>query len=204
MSAAIGEIINVINGITEQTGLLALNAAIEAARAGDHGRGFAVVADEVRSLSSQVKLQTENITQQINELQTHVNVAVDAMKSGHELSAECVTSTQEAGDFLIAITESVKNIMQMNNQVASGISHHHKLADEVKVELLEIDKIAQQTSDASQQSSKMANEFTFLARQLEDLVNQLLIRDMSSHPKDTDIPQAANRQGPGEAEVTLF
>ena len=201
MSASIGDIINIINTITEQTNLLALNAAIEAARAGEHGRGFAVVADEIRSLSSQVKLQTHNITQQINQLQNIVKSAVDAMQSGHKLSAECVSSTQEAGNFLLSITASVGNIMNMNKQAADAIVQHHKLAENVKIELIEIDNIAQETTQASQQSSQIANEFTYLSRQLEDLVQQLLMRDMSS---DSSTSQSDLQNPDNATEVTLF
>lgn len=205
MSSAIGDIINIINGITEQTSLLALNAAIEAARAGEHGRGFAVVADEVRSLSSQVKLQTENIAQQINQLQNIVKTAVDAMQSGHDLSAECVSSTQEAGNFLLSITASVGNIMNMNKQAAEAIVQHHELAENVRVELTEIDHIAQETAQASQQSSRLANEFTFLSRQLEDLVQQLLMRDTTHQPgAGRKIkPDNGHESDPGD-QVTLF
>ena len=76
----IGEIITLIEGVAEQTNLLALNATIEAARAGDAGKGFAVVASEVKSLAGQTAKATDEISQQINNIQSVVKSAVEAIE----------------------------------------------------------------------------------------------------------------------------
>src|ERR1700737_802891 len=76
----IGEVVGLINSIAAQTNLLALNATIEAARAGEAGRGLAVVASEVKSLASQTAKATEDISEQIADIQKVAGDAIDAIK----------------------------------------------------------------------------------------------------------------------------
>lgn len=96
---AIGNIVNMIHGISEQTNLLALNAAIEAARAGESGRGFAVVADEVRSLSHRTSEATKDIEQEVNKIQQSASKTQQLMRSMAEqslqLSGLSETASQE-------------------------------------------------------------------------------------------------------------
>jgi len=93
-STKVGQIIEVINGIAEQTNLLALNAAIEAARAGEHGRGFAVVADKVRSLAEQSGEAAKEIETIIGQIQT----SVDKVNGGMVKSQEAVKEGVHTAD----------------------------------------------------------------------------------------------------------
>lgn len=103
----IGEIVDVIDDIAEQTNLLALNAAIEAARAGEHGRGFAVVADAVRSLAEKSGEATKEITTLIRGIQDEVNSAVDTAKEGAKQVEEGVTLAVDTEEALQTIKEAV-------------------------------------------------------------------------------------------------
>jgi len=99
-ASEIGQIVDVIRGIAEQTNLLALNAAIEAARAGEQGRGFAVVADEVRALANKTQDSTTDIQSSIEALQESTRTAVDVMTLGSERIIETVEKSNQAGEAL--------------------------------------------------------------------------------------------------------
>ncbi len=117
-SQHIGEIVQIIRDIADQTNLLALNAAIEAARAGEHGKGFAVVADEVRKLAERSGRATQEITALVESIQKGGRAATEAMGTGTQEIERGAALAGNAGKAL----EQILAGMERTNEKAQGIS----------------------------------------------------------------------------------
>lgn len=131
LSGEIGQIVNVITGIAEQTNLLALNAAIEAARAGEHGRGFAVVADEVRTLAEQSAKATADITSLIQQIQKGIDSAVSGMQLGATKMQASLVSVNESGEALREILTSVTGVVTQVEEITSGLGEVNMAGHEI-------------------------------------------------------------------------
>jgi methyl-accepting chemotaxis protein len=165
----IGEVVGLINSIAAQTNLLALNATIEAARAGDAGRGFAVVASEVKSLASQTAKATEEISEQIADIQKVAGDAIDAIKGiggiigeVNEVATAIAAAVQEQGAATHEITRSTQFAAQGTKNVSDNISGVKTDADAAAA-------AAENVKDASEtletQSQHLGNQVTeFLGR----------------------------------------
>ncbi|MEO9655144.1 methyl-accepting chemotaxis protein [Marinomonas sp.] len=121
-SQQVGQIIQSIQGIADQTNLLALNAAIEAARAGEQGRGFAVVADEVRQLASRTSAATEEIVGVVEQNQVLAEKAVSLVNTGKDQAEKGLNLSSQAGDVIIEIQDGAKKVVNCVEEFASQFS----------------------------------------------------------------------------------
>lgn len=158
-SNQIGEIIEVIDDIAEQTNLLALNAAIEAARAGEQGKGFAVVADEVRKLAERSGEATKQITRIIRGIQENTRQSVAAVQEGVSSSIR----TSEAFDRIVAMVgESAAKV----TEIAAASEEQAAQASEV---LRSVDSIASTSEESAAAAEETAATSQSLARLAETL-----------------------------------
>ncbi len=172
-SSDVGQLLNTIQNVAEQTNLLALNAAIEAARAGEHGRGFAVVADEVRGLAVRTRQATEEIHKVISELRSVSASAVTAMQGSVERANRGVEATAASGEVLNSILNNVETISSINEKIAAatqeqtvtfahvsehvnGIYHNTQLVTSTTNEL---DEISHDIGHISEALRKIAGQF---------------------------------------------
>ena len=164
---SIGEVVGLISNIAGQTNLLALNATIEAARAGDAGKGFAVVASEVKSLATQTAKATDQISQQIGQIQSATNEAVAAIQG-------IAATIGEVNEIAAAIAAAVEEQGAATQEIARNVQQAASGTQEVTSNITGVSQGASSTGAAAGEVLSAAGELSRQAEQLTGEVGQYI------------------------------
>jgi twitching motility protein PilJ len=169
-SQQIGEIVDLIGDITEQTNVLALNASIQAASAGEAGRGFTVVAEEVQRLAERSGEATKQVAALVRAIQIDTQDAVSAMARSTQGVVEGAKLADTAGLAITDISKLSQELAEIILDIAKTTRGQADQAQTVAQAITQILSLTQKTTSGTRETSQSTEELSVLAQELKKSV----------------------------------
>lgn len=169
-SERVGEILDVIDGITDQIGLLALNASIIAAQAGEHGRGFAVVAEETKELAQRSMASTKEIESLIKSVQSDSLSAATSIEDSFNKVLEGVHWATRVGEVLEKIARSTSASREMAVRIAHETEAQSQESQRIQENTEKVMEMIQELVNTTKKENRISNQIVLAAKNMQDLM----------------------------------
>lgn len=166
-SQEIGEIVDLISDITEQTNVLALNAAIQAAAAGEAGRGFSVVAEEVQRLAERSAQATRRIGAIVKTIQSDTQDAVNAMEASTQGVVQGAARSDAVGVSLAEIESVSDQLARLIQNISDATRSQARTAEQVMMTMQQILDVTEQATDRTRRSVESVTQLAMLSDELK-------------------------------------